>query len=167
MEKRKETDLWIATAILIATAIVMIAVVLHWVRIGFFVGPFRLSHWFTWIGTIYIAIAAPIIAVLKKRYPQRYKTLLRVHVFGNLLAFMLISFHFASQISRPAESYPTLGAGLVMYIAMVLLVYTGIIQRFHLTPNIKPQTYRFLHTGSALVFYLTIVIHILHGLGML
>ena len=167
MEKTKETDLWIATAILIITAVVMITVILHLVHISFFIGPFRLSHWFTWIGTIYIAIAVPIVALSKKRFPQKYKTLLRVHVFGNLLAFTLTSFHFASQISRPAESYPDLGTGIVLYMAMILLVSTGIIQRFQLKPNIKPQTYRFLHTGSALVFYLTIVIHILHGLGML
>jgi hypothetical protein len=88
-------------------------------------------------------------------------------MFGNLLAFALISVHFASQISRPAAHYPNLGTGLALYVALILLVGTGISQRFHLTQKIKPQTYRFLHTGAAVTFYLIIVIHILHGLGIL
>src|SRR4030065_952997 len=142
----REKDFWIATAILIVTVSVMAAIILHWIRFGFFVGPFRLNHWFVLIGATYIASVVPIIAFLKKRFPKRYITLYRIHVFGNLSAFMLISLHFASQISRPANSYPELGTGLVLYIAMVLLVGTGILQSFHLPPKIKPQTYRFLHT---------------------
>src|SRR4030066_576309 len=100
MGTTKEKDFWLPPSILAATVTVMLVVILHWVRIGFFVGPFRLNHWFVWIGTIYVAIAVPTIATLKKRHPQRYETLFRTHVFGNLLAFMLISLHFASQISR-------------------------------------------------------------------
>ena len=88
-------------------------------------------------------------------------------MFGNLLAFMLISLHFASQISRPASSYPELGTGIVLYIAMVLLVGTGFLQRFQLIPSIKPQSYRFIHVGSAVAFYLIIIVHILHGLAII
>jgi len=167
METTKGKEFWIATAIVITTIAAMLVVILHWVSIGFYVGPFRLSHWFVWIGTIYVAIAVPTIAILKKRHPQRYGTLFRTHVFGNLLAFMLISLHFASQISRPADSYPELGTGLALYIAMVLLVGTGFLQRFQLIPNIKPQSYRFVHIGSAFAFYLIIIVHILHGLAIL
>ena len=167
MGTTKEKDFWAATALLIATVIVMLVVILHWVRIGFLVGPFRLSHWFVWIGTIYVAIAVPVIAILKKRHPQRYGALFRTHVLGNLLAFTLISLHFASQISRPADSYPELGTGLALYIAMVLLVGTGFLQRFQLIPSIKPQSYRFVHIGSAFAFYLIIILHILQGLAIL
>ena len=167
MGTTKEKDFWAATALLIATVIVMLVVILHWVRIGFFVGPFRLNHWFVWIGTIYVAIAVPVIAILKKRHPQRYGALFRTHVFGNLLAFMLISLHFASQIARPADSYPELGTGLALYVAMVLLVGTGFLQRFQLIPSIKPQSYRLVHMGSAVAFYLIIIVHILNGLAIL
>jgi hypothetical protein len=163
----KGKDFWAASAILIATIAVMLVVILHWVSIGFFVGPFRLNHWFVWIGTIYIAITVPTIAILKRRHLQRYGTLLRTHMFGNLLAFMLISLHFASQISRPANAYPDLGTGLALYTAMVLLVGTGFLQRFQPTPNSKPKSYRFIHTGLAVAFYLIIIVHILHGLAIL
>ena len=167
MGATREKDFWVATAILIVTVSVMAAIILHWIRISFFIGPLRLSHWFVWTGTIYIALIVPIIAFLKKRFPNKYSTLYSIHVFGNLLAFMLISFHFASQISRPATSYPELGTGLVLYIAMVLLVGTGFLQRFQLIPSIKPQSYRFVHIGSGFVFYLVIIVHILQGLAIL
>jgi len=163
----KERDFWASTVILVLTIFLMIATILHWLNIGFFVGPFRLNHWFVWLGTLYVAFAVPVIAILKRRYPNRMGTLLRLHIFGNLIAFLLISLHFASQISRPAERYPDLGTGLVLYIAMILLVSTGLCLRFRLIPKIKPQTYRFVHTGSALAFYLIIVVHVLQGLGIL
>ena len=161
-----DREFWLALVIIFATACLMIADNLDWVHFGFFVGPFRLNHWFVWIGTLYIALAVPIVAASKRRRPNMYKSLLRIHVFGNLVAFLLISLHFTGQIGRPTEFYPELGTGLVMYIAMILLVGTGVFQRFHLIPSIKNQTYRFIHTGSALAFYLIIGVHILHGLAI-
>jgi hypothetical protein len=167
MGTTKDKDFWAATAILIITIAAMLVVILHYVRIGFFVGPLRLNHWLVLVGTIYVAIAVPVIAILKESHPQRHETLFRTHIFGNLLAFMLISLHFASQISRPATSYPELGTGIFLYTAMILLVGTGFLQRFQLIPRIKPQSYRFAHIGSAFAFYLIIVVHILHGLAIL
>jgi hypothetical protein len=167
MGTTKEKDLWIATAILVITIAAMFAIILDFVSIGFFVGPFRLNHWFVWIGTIYIAFAVPVIARIKKRRPQQYGLLVKAHIFGNLLAFMLISLHFASQISRPTEAYPDLGTGLVLYAAMILLVGTGFLQSYRLTPSVKPGSYRFLHMGAAFAFYLIIIVHILHGLAII
>jgi hypothetical protein len=145
----------------------MVADNLDWIHFGFFVGPFRASHWFVWIGTLYIAFAVPIIAMAKQRYPSKFLALFRVHVFGNLLAFLLISLHFASQIDRPAAFYPQLGTGLALYIIMMLLVATGFTHRFQLIPRIKSQTRRFVHVGLTFSFYIIIGIHILHGLGLL
>lgn len=124
METTKGKDFWVAIAILVATVVLMVVIILNMMRFSQIIGPFRLTHWFVWTGTLYVAFAVPTIAILKKRHPQRYKTLFRTHVFGNLLAFMLISLHFAGQISRSATSYPELGTGIVLYTAMVLLVGT-------------------------------------------
>ena len=145
----------------------MIADVQRWIHFGFFFGPFRVNHWFVWIGTLYVAIAVPIIATMKKRTPSRYKTLLRIHVFGNLLAFLLVSLHFAGQISRPATAYPQLGTGLALYIIMILLVATGFTHRFQIIPQIKSATRKFIHVGLTFSFYIIIGIHILHGLGLI
>ena len=145
----------------------MVADSLEWIHFGFFVGPFRVNHWFVWIGTLYVAVTVPIIAVSKRRFPNKFTTLFKVHVFGNLLAFLLISLHFAGQISRPAEFYPELGTGLALYIIMILLVATGFTHRFQLIPRIKSQTRKFVHVGLTFSFYIIIGIHTLHGLGFL
>ena len=135
--------------------------------IGFYVGPFRLSHWLVWIGTVYIAFIVPTIALLKKKYPKRYMTLFRIHVFGNLSAFLLISLHFIAQISRPMAVFPQLGTGLALYIDMILLVGTGFTHRFELIPQIKSQTRKFIHVGLTFSFYIIIIIHTLHGLNVI
>jgi len=163
----RNAEFWVALSIIIATLILMVADNFKWIHFGFFVGPFRANHWFVWIGALYIAFIVPAIAVLKKRFPNRFMTLFRLHVFGNLLAFLLISLHFVGQISRPAVVYPDLGTGLALYIVMVLLVATGFTHRFQLIPQIKSQTRKFVHVGLTFSFYAIIGIHILHGLGFL
>jgi hypothetical protein len=118
------------------------------------------------IGTLYIAFSVPLIARLKRR-ANNFLAFFRAHVFGNLLAFLLISLHFVEQISRPAEFYPDLGTGLALYIIIILLVATGFTHRFQLIPQIKSQTRKFVHIGLSFSFYVVIGIHILHGLGLL
>ncbi len=167
MKILRSVEFWAASAIIIATIVLMIADRLQWIHLGYFVGPFRANHWFVLIGTLYIAFTVPIIAISKRRYPSKFLKLFRVHVFGNLLAFLLISVHFAGQINRPAEFYPDLGTGLALYIIMILLVATGFTHRFQLIPQIKSQTRKFVHVGLSFSFYIIIGIHILHGLGFL
>lgn len=156
-----------ALSIIIAAVCLMLADNLRWIHFGFLVGPFRVNHWFVLIGALYIVCIVPIIAVSKRHYQSRFTTLFRVHVFGNLLAFLLISLHFAGQISRPATTYPQLGTGLALYTVMLLLVATGFIHRFQLIPQIKPQTRRFVHVGLSFSLYIIIGIHILHGLNFI
>jgi len=163
----KNKEFGIALSVIVAAVCIMIMVNLHWIRFVNPIGPFRVTHWFVWIGTLYISFVVPTIAILKKRLPSRYMTLFRVHVFGNLLAFVLVSLHFASQISRSPTSYPQLGTGLALYIIMILLVATGFAHRFKLIPQIKSQTQRFIHVGLTFSFYLIIGIHILHGLNFI
>jgi len=167
MKILKSLEFWVALSIIIATVCLMVADNLGWIHFGFFVGPFRANHWFVWIGTLYVAFTVPMIAMLKQRYLSKFLALFRVHVFGNLLAFLLISLHFAGQISRPAEFYPDLGTGLALYIIMLLLVATGFTHRFQLIPRIKSQTRKFVHVGLSFSFYIIIGIHTLHGLGFL
>jgi len=167
MKILKDAEFWAALSIIILAICLMVADNLDWIHLGFFVGPFRSNHWFVWVGTLYIAIAVPIIAILKKHSPSKFKTLFRIHVFGNLLAFLLVSLHFAAQISRPPTTYPQLGTGLALYIIMILLVATGFTHRFQLIPQIKSQTRKFVHVGLTFSFYIIISIHILHGLNII
>jgi hypothetical protein len=61
--------------------------------------------------------------------------LLDMHNFGLLIAFLLISIHFSGQMSRPAQSFPDLGEGIALFTTMVLLVATGMYQRFGPRPS--------------------------------
>jgi hypothetical protein len=167
MEILKNKEFWVGLSVIVAAVCLMIMVNLRWIRFVDSIGPFRVMHWFVWIGTLYIAFVVPTITILKKRLPSRYMTLFRVHVFGNLLAFVLVSLHFASQISRSPTAYPQLGTGLALYIIMSLLVATGFTHRFQLIPQIKSQTRKFVHVGLAFSFYSIIGIHILHGLNFI
>ena len=112
-----------------------------------------------------MAFAVLLFSTFKRRAPLKMKALLRIHVYGNLLAFLLISIHFASQISRP--TLPDLGTGLALYIVMLLLTATGFLQRFRIVPGLKLQSNRFLHVSVAISFYILIGMHILHGVGII
>lgn len=155
----------LASALIVATVVLAAGVFFRFVNLGFSVGPYRFTHWVSWIGALYIALAVPLFAIFKRRAPLKMKALLRVHVYGNLLAFLLISIHFAGQMSRSTP--PDLGTGLALYVVMLLLTATGFLQRFRIVPSLKPQTNRFIHVSVALSFYIIIGIHILHGVGVI
>jgi len=163
----KKLEFFSAVSILVVAIFFLVATYLDWLDFGFVIGSYRLHHWLVWIASLYIVFAIPIYAMLKRRYSAKIRKLLGFHVFGNLTAFVLISIHFSSQISRPAAFYPDLGTGLALFLSMLCLVATGFFQRFGIIKRVKPQTYRLIHVGLALSFYLIIGIHILHGLGVL
>jgi len=145
----------------------MIAYYNHWLSFADRIGPFRIIHYIAFAGTLYIAFGVILFALLKHRNPNKYSVLMRVHTLGNLFAFLLVSLHFAGQVGRPADFYPTLGTGLALYIGMVALVVTGLALRFRLFRSLSPTTNRFVHAGLAFAFYLIIVVHILHGLNII
>lgn len=157
---------WAAVVILLLTVYLSFGTYADWFQLGFFVGPYRFNHWLGWIGVVFVAVYTPLYYVLKRRYVKRVKMLLGTHVIGNLLSFLLISVHFASQMGRPAQFFPDLGTGIVLYPVMMILVATGIFQRFQIARNLG-RKWRFLHTSLATSFYLVIVVHILQGLDIL
>ena len=137
------------------------------VQFRFLVGAFRASHWLGIIGSTYIAIATPAFSLLKRRFGARYEAVVNFHVVGNLTAVLLLTIHFTSQVTRSVTNYPELGTGLALYIVMLFLVASGFPYRFHFLPRFNIGTYRLVHVGMALSFYLLIGIHVLHGLGLL
>jgi hypothetical protein len=163
----KDSEFLLAFLIVIVAALLMLSTYMHWIITSFFVGPLRFSHWLAIIGTSYIAIDTPAFVVLKRFYPEKFKGLLRYHIFGNLLFFTLISIHFAAQVSRPAAFYPTLATGLAIYIAMTIEVISGFAERFPLIKQIDHKTNQFIHASLVMVFFLVIVIHVLDVLGIL
>jgi uncharacterized membrane protein YidH (DUF202 family) len=161
----------LAAIILLITGAVMAAILLDWVSTSNLIGPFRFSHWMAWIGVLFIAVYAPMYHILKRR-SKHAKALLDIHSFGFLIAFLLISIHFAGQMSRPPQSFPELGEGIALYMVILLLVLTGIIQRFgtasiarrkHYTPRFN----RLVHISLISAFYIVIVVHAVTNLDLL
>ena len=161
----KNVSLWIALLIVVVTIILMAFVYFRVFRLHVLIGEFNIHHWFSWTGTLFVAFFTPAYYFLKRRYPRKIKNLLMAHVFGSLLSVMFVSIHFIQELSRPPQSFPELGTGIVLYPAMILLTLTGFFLRFHAT-NLARQ-WRFIHTSVAITFYLIIIVHVLHGLQII
>lgn len=162
----------LAFIILAVTAVLGAAILSDWISVGFFVGPYRFSHWMSWFGALFVAVYAPAYHFLKRRYSKRRKTLLDIHVFGFLLAFLLITIHFTGQLSRPPQAFPDLGEGVALVIVVLLLVSTGIVQRFGLFPKGQKRHYTprfnlYLHTSLLVAFYVVVAVHVLATLGII
>lgn len=123
-------------------------------------------HLFSWTGAGFVALYTPLFNYLKRRIPKSYKPLIQIHVFGNLLAFVLISIHFAHHFREFAEIIPHPSTGAPLYTDFTLLVITGIVQRYRLMQkHIKP--FRSFHIGLMMAFYLIIVFHTLIGMEII
>lgn len=167
MSSLRKVEFFFTVLLIVLAVFFFVVAYLDWIDFGVVIGAYRFNHWLVWVGALYIAFAVPVYAFLKRRYSAGLRKWLGLHVFGNLSAFVLISIHFSSQVSRPAAFYPDLGTGLAMFISMVFLVATGFSHRFGVVKRLNPQTHRLIHVGLALSFYLIIGIHILHGIGFL
>ena len=158
--------MWLAALVLISTAVLMWAVaarvlILHWK-----IGDEYVHHWLSIAGVLFVGVYTPIYAYFKRRKPMSTPRLLKVHVFGNLLSFTSVSLHFTQQITRPPQAYPDLGTGIVLYAAMLAMVGTGFAQRYLGVRGIYTSL-RFVHVGAAVTFYFTILVHMLHGFGII
>lgn len=153
---------------LLALTVIILSVgnYLRWWNLNTYVGPLLLHHWLGWVGAMYIAIITPLYSILKRRYPGRMKTLLAVHVFGNLIAFLFISIHFTQLMGRPALFAPIPGTGMAQYIIVATMVATGLMQRLRLAKGfLKP--WRFIHVSLSLSYYIVLTVHILRNLGVI
>ncbi len=156
MERLRDPDRWGALVIILFTICLSTLVVADKSSFGFFVGPLLFTHWMSLIGGFWIAVVTPVYYVFKHRRPERVKAWLRIHIFGNLVAFMLISVHFTYWI----VSVSFIGTGTALFVAVLTLVVTGLLQRFNMLQNSRRQI-RFLHVSMTTAFYLILAIHIL------
>jgi len=146
-------------------AFLMYAVYTRLISLRFEIAGESAHHLLSWAGVLFIAVFTPVYYFLKRSHPNRYRTLLGVHMFGNLIAVMSVSIHFTHQISRPATAYPDLGTGIVLYPNVLLLVLAGFVLAFGSSK--KYGAWRFFHSSLAVTFYMVIVVHLLHGLGII
>jgi hypothetical protein len=171
MNRLKRIDFWLALILVFVTVVLSVATYLHWLPLSFRIGALFFAHWLGIIGFLFISIYTPSYYVLKRRYPKRLKGLVQIHVFGNLLSFMLISIHTAQQFGRPPQFYPDLGTGLALYIITLILVATGFLHRYGLLTSMGkyqiPHRNRYVHVSLTMSFYIVVIIHVLRNLGLL
>ena len=156
MERLKDPDLWGTFVIIVLTIFLSALTIVDGSSFSFFVGPLLFTHWLSLTGGFWIAIVTPAFYILKNHRPERVKSWIRIHMFGNLVAFMLISVHFTYWIIRVSF----MGTGLALFIAVFTLVMTGLLQRFNILQSSRRQI-RFLHISMTTAFYLILATHIL------
>jgi len=160
----RSVQAYVSLILVIAVVVLSTGTYLRWWDLHFSIGAFYSHHWVGFIGAGWIAVFTPIYVVLKRRSPKQFKTLLSIHVFGNLVAFLLISIHFTQHMGRPAEFAPVLGTGLALYIIVAIMVVTGLMQRFRLAARLR-SSWRFTHASLSLSFYIVGIIHVIRNLG--
>jgi hypothetical protein len=156
MVNLKDPDLWGALIIILFTIFLSALIVVDRSSFGFLVGSLLFTHWMALIGGFWIAVVTPIFYVLKHRRPTRIKAWVRIHMYGNVVAFMLISVHFTYWIT----SVSFIGTGFALFVATLTLVVTGFFYRFNIIQSSKKYI-RFIHISMTTAFYLILTIHIL------
>ena len=160
MKYYKSSEFWLSIILLSITVILSVVAYVSWFSLTLFVGPLFFVHWLGLAATIFIAALVPIYYVLKRKRPQNFKTLLKLHVFGNLFSFLLISIHFAQNTGRLSAFYPKLGEGFVLFLVLSIIVSTGMLERFGTKLKLVRYT-KFVHRFTVVLFYFVVIIHLL------
>ena len=167
MKYSRDVQFWLGLILVLATISLSILTYLRFFNLNFFVGSFRFTHWLTMMGSLFIVLFTPVYFILKRKRVTVFKSLLTIHVFGNLFSFLLISIHFAQQAGRPPRFFPDLGTGIVLFIIMPLLVISGFLHRFRLVKSLKPHMNRYFHTSFTISLYIVILVHTLQGFNII
>ncbi|MCJ7713420.1 hypothetical protein MUO66_03050 [Candidatus Bathyarchaeota archaeon] len=166
MKNKRNSEFILTLIILLATLILSMTSYVFWYQLLFFVGSYLFIHWLGIIATIFIAVSIPIYIILKRTSPQQSRILLKLHVFGNLFAFLVVSIHFAQNLARLAGFLQRLGDGLALYLVLLIIVTTGILERYQTSSKLQRYT-KFIHKYTVIILYLIILIHTLEGFNIL
>jgi hypothetical protein len=160
----RKTELWASLIILLVAAVFSIVAFVDWYSLSFFVGSLFFVHWLGIGATLFIAVMIPVYYVLKRKRPRTLKTMLKVHVFGNLVSFMLVAVHFAQNTGRLSGEYTRLNFGFVLFLVLAAIVATGMLERFghKLARHTRP-----IHRYAVVLFYIVVVIHALQGFSII
>ena len=163
--KNRKLEFWLTLTLLLAVIISSITAYVFWYKLTFFVGSYLFIHWLSIVATAFIAFSIPIHYVLKRKRPQNFKTVLKGHTFGNLIAFWLISIHFTQNVGRLAGAPQRLGIGFALYPVLSLIVATGILER-HQTGK-SSKYVKLIHKYVVIILYVLLLFHTLQGFNIL
>lgn len=127
------------------------------------VGPVKFPHVMGIGGAALVATVVPVYSILKRRRPEAIRALLKMHMYGNLFAFQLITIHFGYRSSEMGTEVNDTGTGLLLYIVALLLVTTGILRRFRIAAT-QIKVWSFLHVSFMVSFYLIVIRYALRAL---
>ncbi len=165
--RNRNSEFWLTLILLSATFVSSIAAYVLWYSLTYlFVGTYLFVHWLGLIATAFVAVSIPIYYFVKRKRPKNFKTALKIHIIGNLFAFLFISIHFAQNLGRLSGALERLGAGFVLYLVLALIVATGMVERY----IAKGKLSRYIkgtHKCTAIILYLVILIHILEAVNIL
>jgi hypothetical protein len=162
----RNSECWASLLILLVTVFFSAVAYVRWYSLGFFVGSLFFVHWLGLGATGYIAVLVPIYYVLKRSRPQNIKTLMKLHVFGNLFSFLLVSIHFAQNTGRLSGFYPRLEDGFLLFLVLTIIVATGLLERFGAGHKLLKYTKPF-HRYAVAIFYFVMAIHVLQGFNII
>lgn len=152
--------------LLVITIILAFGTYLRLLDLHFMIGSYYFHHWIVIFGGAYLIISTSIFAYFKRYSKMKKGLLIKIHVFGNLLAVMLVFNHFAHHLGRPAEFAPYLSTGLATFLLLALALVVGIIMQFGIVSH-KRGSWYLLHAGFALSFFVVAIIHTLNNFGLL
>jgi hypothetical protein len=132
---------------------------IFWYGLTFFVGFYLFIHWLGIIAAIFPAVSIPIHYIIKRKRPQNRRKILKIHVLGNLVAFLLISLHFAQNVGRLSGALERLGAGVALYFVFSLIVATGILERYQTSGKLL-RCIKIIHKYTIIFLYLALLIHL-------
>jgi hypothetical protein len=159
-------EILLTLILLFITVISSILASVFWYELNFFAGPYFFIHWLGIIATTFIVVSTPIYYFLKRVKMKKLKILLKIHIFGNLIAFLPISIHFAQNVGRLAGAPQRLGDGFVLFLILLIVLATGIIERYG--PNSKlGRNSRFAHKYSIVILFFIALIHVLEGVNLI
>ena len=163
MKIYRSPEFWASLLILLVTFVLSVWAFDNWFSLNVFVGDLFFVHWLSIGAVAFIAVQVPVYYVLKRKSPKHFKTLLRIHVFGNLFAFLLISIHFAQNTARLVGFISRLEDGLILFLVLSIIVATGLIERFG--AKLKFVRYiKLVHSYVVVFFYLVVIFHVLQSL---
>ncbi|MHB1485465.1 MAG: hypothetical protein ACYCYI_12490 [Saccharofermentanales bacterium] len=161
-----KTQFKIVIGLFIVIVFAFITTYLRIWKFGIVLGPYFLHHWFTIIGGTYILTATLIFSLLKRHTGINPGILLKVHVFGNILALTLIFMHIAMQLSRSGQSFPELGTGFSSFVIFIAISIFGFMTRFGILIK-KRESWRLMHIGLAMSLLVIVTMHFLRNFNII
>ena len=71
MKNLRNLEFWSALTIILVTILLMVGTYFRWLPLNFVIGPYRFTHWLSWVGTFLTAIFTPTFYIFRRHYRAR------------------------------------------------------------------------------------------------